>query len=50
MWPFYYDIISLPTIYVDRRKLEPSNKPEKVIKTNKNEIQAHQKIYRKQRR
>lgn len=50
MWPFYYDIIDLPTIHVDKRKLEPSNKPEKVNKANKKAAQANQRIYRKQGR
>lgn len=50
MWPFYYDIIDLPTINVDKRKLEPNNKPKKINVSNRKEVQAHKKIYRKQGR
>lgn len=51
MWPFYYDVIDLPTIKINERKLEPTNKQtKKAANRAKKEVQAHKKIYRKQGR
>lgn len=52
MWPFYYDVIDLPTINISKRKLESTNKTtnKAVNKAIKKEVQAHKKIYRKQGR